>query len=172
MTTTLQGDRPFWVTIEPATIDDPYWSQTFEIIANAIKYKPNFGIRLAQDQKGHGRWFYQVQSWQPDFQTGEWKLWNGGKAYLSPHAGKSELVQTIFGLFKGFEEHECREMFRYAGRRVFGPHIDVTALWEIARRIEVRDTEGEAPTYENVPDAPGVDSSLTDLKDSLEGSED
>jgi hypothetical protein len=36
------------------------------------------------------------------------------------------------------EEHETREVFRYRGRAIFGPHLSVEALWEIAEIQEHR----------------------------------
>ena len=49
---------------------------------------------------------------------------------------ESSLVRTAFGLYKSFTEHEAREAFAYNGRRVFGPHISVEALWGAARHLE------------------------------------
>lgn len=85
-----------------------------------------------------GRFYFQVKCWRRDVITGEYGWGYGGKAYLSPHSTDSELVQTIFGLYKGYWEHEARENFEYRGRRVFGPHISTEALWDIARRVDYR----------------------------------
>jgi hypothetical protein len=63
---------------------------------------------------------------------------HGGKAYLSPRMSKSELTRLIFGLFKAYEEHECREFFKWRGRAIFGPHVDSDALWEVAERFDYR----------------------------------
>lgn len=84
------------------------------------------------------RYFFQIQCWRRDVMTGEMGLGYGGKAYLSPHATDSELIQIAFGLYKGYWEHEARENFQWRGRRVFGPHISTEALWEVARRVDVR----------------------------------
>lgn len=84
------------------------------------------------------RYYFQIQCHRMDTITKQMGLGFGGKAYLSPHMTKSELVQTIFGLYKGYWEHEARETFIYRGRRPFGPHIDTDALWEVARRVDVR----------------------------------
>lgn len=53
-------------------------------------------------------------------------------------SSRSSLIQTIFGLYLSFVEHEARETFLYRGRRVFGPHISTDALWEIAERTDAR----------------------------------
>jgi hypothetical protein len=85
-----------------------------------------------------GRYFFQIGCVRKDVVTGEMGYGKGGKAYLSPFASDSELVQTVFGLYKGYWEHEARDTFEWKGRRVFGPHIDTQALWEIAERTDAR----------------------------------
>ena len=108
-------------------------------IASEVDLAENFKIVLEQDKEmPFGRWYYQIQCWRMDVITGIWDWGFGGKAYLSPHASDNELVQTIFGLYKGYWEHESRESFMWRGRRVFGPHIATQALWDVARRVDVR----------------------------------
>lgn len=85
-----------------------------------------------------GRFYLQVTCWRKDAITGEMGRGYGGKAYLSPHMTNNEIVQCAFGLYKGYWEHEARETFTYRERRVFGPHINVDALWEVARRVDIR----------------------------------
>lgn len=53
------------------------------------------------------------------------------KWYISPHATKSEVVQTAFKCIITSMEHRAREMFKYRGKRVFGPHFDVDVLWNV-----------------------------------------
>jgi hypothetical protein len=84
------------------------------------------------------RYYFQIQCWRKDVITGEMGWGHGGKAYLSEHMTDSELVQTAFGLYKGYWEHEARENFEWRGRRVFGPHISTEALWEAAPHVDVR----------------------------------
>jgi hypothetical protein len=92
-----------------------------------------------------GRNYLQVRCWRPDTLTGVSSWGTGGKAYLSPHMVKSEITQIAFGLYKGYLEHEARESFKYRGRRVYGPHIDVEALWEVCRRVDVRPQPSPQP---------------------------
>lgn len=47
---------------------------------------------------------------------------------------------------KAYEEHECREAFLWDGAQVFGPHIDVTALRDIARMTDARPTAPLRPS--------------------------
>lgn len=53
------------------------------------------------------------------------------KWLLSKHMTKSELIQTCFKCCITSMEHRTREEFKYKGRRIFGPHFDVDALWAI-----------------------------------------
>lgn len=85
------------------------------------------------------RYYYQIKCYREDaIEPGVWDWGYGGKATLSPHATDSELVQTVFGLYKGYCEHEARETFQWRDRRVFGPHMKIEALHSVARKIEVR----------------------------------
>lgn len=90
------------------------------------------------DGADKSRLFFQIQCYRQDAITKEMGLGYGGKAYLSPHATDSELIQTAFGLYKSYWEHEARETFIWRERRPFGPHISTEALWEVARRVDVR----------------------------------
>lgn len=111
-------------------------------IVDDVKLAENFAVIIGQDPDNDpGRYYFQIQCWRKDVITGEEGFGYGGKAYLSPHSSDSELVQTIFGLYKGYFEHEARETFQWRERRVFGPHISTEALWDVARRVDVRSAQ-------------------------------
>lgn len=111
-------------------------------ILDDITLPENFSVVIGRDgENDPGRFYFQIKCWRMDVITKEMGHGYGGKAYLSPHATKSELVQTIFGLYKGYLEHEARETFEYRGRRVFGPHMDVDAVWDVARKVDVRSAQ-------------------------------
>lgn len=108
-------------------------------IRSEISLPESMELLIGRDQaETGGRYFFQIQALRPDAFTGALEHGRGGKAYLSPHATRSELVQTVFGLMLAYLEHEARESFTWRGRRVFGPHIDVQAHWDVARRVDVR----------------------------------
>lgn len=50
------------------------------------------------------------------------------KWYVSHNACKNEVVQTALKCVLTSVEHEAREVFRYRGRSIFGPHFDVDKL--------------------------------------------
>src|SRR6478609_3499648 len=95
---------------------DHLWSDLFAEVRDGVTYKPGYRLLLRRDELvPNGRWYFQVECDRLDAITGEPGTGRGGKAYLSPHVSRSELVQTAFGLLKSFEEHECREFFRFQG---------------------------------------------------------
>ncbi len=108
-------------------------------LADQVELGMGCEVVIGQDQEHDpGRFYFQIKCWRKDVITGEMGWGYGGKAYLSPHATDSELLQTLFGLYKGYWEHEARENFEWRGRRVFGPHISTEAMWEVARRVDLR----------------------------------
>ncbi len=84
------------------------------------------------------RVYLQVQFDGIDTFTDTKEVQHGRKWLLSPHMTKNEIVQTAFKAVLTAMEHEVRESFFYRDKRIFGPHFDVDALWEIADRIDVR----------------------------------
>ena len=111
-------------------------------IVEEIRLADDFTITIGRDQEvTEGRFYFQIRCWRKDAITGDMGFGTGGKAYLSEHATDSELVQTIFGLYKAYWEHEARETFAWKGRRIFGPHISSEALWDVARRVDVRSAQ-------------------------------
>ncbi len=121
----------------------------FAQIRDQVGLPDGFTLLLERDKAdGGGRWYFQVEAVRRDICTGQMGRGRGGKAYLSEYATVSELVQTAFGLYKSFLEHEARETFTWNGRRVFGPHMDVRALWEVAERFDARPGPTSLPEKE------------------------
>lgn len=134
--------KPFWRAYSTSgpTDFDPNWSVHFKHVWKDISYKDGYGLLLAKDKADPGgRYYFQVECERPDTVTGQTGIGRGGKAYLSPHMTVSELTRLAFGLFRAYEEHECREFFQWKGRAIFGPHIDSHALWEAADKLDYRE---------------------------------
>jgi hypothetical protein len=106
-----------------------------ETIANEIDLGMDCSVRIGIDEP---RVFVQIQCYRRDVITGEMGYGFGGKAWPSEYSTQNEIIQMIFGLYLRYWEHEARETFSWRGRRIFGPHIASEALWEIARRVDVR----------------------------------
>lgn len=121
------------------TSTDETFADRLRRIRSEIQLGMNCTVEIGQDTEHEpGRFYFQIRCWRQDTITKEMGYGYGGKAYLSPHATDSELIQTVFGLYKGYWEHEARETFIWRDRRPFGPHISTEALWEVARRVDVR----------------------------------
>ena len=124
-----------WPVEEIEKTPQEQFRNRLHLIVSEIELGMNCTVKIGADDT---RFYFQIECYRQDTITKEMGYGRGGKAYLSPHMTKSELVQVIFGLYKGYWEHEARETFIYRGRRPFGPHIDTDALWEVARRVDVR----------------------------------
>ncbi len=111
--------------------------QLSNIFSN-LSYKPNW--RFIQGYiGGAGSWYMQVEFTVP----GEYgftpdTVWRGRKWLLSQHMTEGEVVQTALMACLAAEEHEAREAFRYKGKALFGPHLSVGRLLEMADEVEVR----------------------------------
>lgn len=84
------------------------------------------------------RLLLQAKYTEPDAYSGEPGIQKTRKWFLSKHMCKSEFVQTCFKAVITSYEHRARESFLYRGKRVFGPHYDVDALWEIVNQTDTR----------------------------------
>jgi len=69
--------------------------------------------------------YFQVQ-----FKTND-ALWRGRKWYISDHAIKSEIVQTVWLACLQAEEHEAREHFKYKDVSVYSPHKNIDSLMSV-----------------------------------------
>lgn len=78
-----------------------------------------------------GDMFLQLAYVEPCIITGHEKVQKTRKWYISPWMVKNEIVQTALKAVLTSMEHRAREMFKYRGRRIYGPHFDVDALWVI-----------------------------------------
>ncbi len=75
---------------------------------------------------------------EPDIVTGEETVQSTRKWYLSKHATRSEIAQTVLKCVLTSAEHRVREGFKYKGKRVFGPHFDIEALVSICGELDYR----------------------------------
>ena len=108
-------------------------------LVSRVKLGMKCHIKIGRDEEiPNGRFYFQIQCKRIDVITKIEDWGYGGKAYLSPHMTDSELFQIMFGLYKGYWEHEARENFEIDGVRPFGPHISTEALISVARKVDIR----------------------------------
>jgi len=82
--------------------------------------------------------YLQISYMEPDVETGEFAAQRGRKWYISPHATRSEVVQTALKAALTSAKHRVREHFLYKGKRIFGPHFDPEQLCERPDALDVR----------------------------------
>lgn len=103
----------------------------FRKILNEVTYP---GYTYAVYLSAARSYYLQVEFEAADTRTGELsKLWKSRKWPLSPHMTRSEVVQTALAATLMANEHEAREMFKYKGYAIFGPHFDVDVLLALAK---------------------------------------
>jgi hypothetical protein len=98
-----------------------------------IAWRPHYKVVLAEDNLG---WYFQIEVQRPDIATGDPGVGRGGKGYVTDDTTFSGCCRTIFGLLKAYDLHEVHEAFQVDGKSVYGPHIDVEALLEVAGRFD------------------------------------
>lgn len=102
----------------------------FRKILNDVAY-PDYTFLVLDD--GFGRAFLQIEFTALDTTTGAPGVWKSRKWPLSPHMTRSEVVQTALAATLMANEHEAREVFKYKGYAIFGPHFDVDVLLALAK---------------------------------------
>lgn len=109
-------------------------------LLDLIEYKGGSGWRVGT--MGHGTYIQHYQ-FLPDCTSEEYpdtaEKQHGRKWYISPHATRSEILQTALAAVLAFEEHEARECFRFRGNRLYGPHIAFEALERACDTLEARE---------------------------------
>lgn len=116
-------------------MSDPFEQRLRGIVA-ALSYK-DWRFHIAKD--GIGLWFMQVHADDSDATNGRPLHWHGRKWRISMHMTDGEMVQTALKAVLTAEEHEARERFLYLGRAIFGPHLSVAQLWELAGQSDAKD---------------------------------
>ena|SRR5208282_1686009 len=81
----------------------------------------------------------QVRFETIDVTTGKPYIAHGRKWLMSEHMVKSEVIATALKAVLGAEEHEARELFKYKGKAIFNPHIDVEMLHAACDTVETRE---------------------------------
>ena len=106
-------------------------------VLRQVEYKEGWDLELNlrrdTDLNPQLRWTFRDHKGED--QNGRW--WR-----LSHHMTPGELVQTALKAALTAEEHEAREWFTYKGKAIFGPHLDIDKLVEIADATVMREEMG------------------------------
>ena len=104
-----------------------------------------------------GQPYLQVLFYDKDRITGERELQRCRKWVLSFHMVNSEVVRTAFQAVMAAMKHEVEEAFRYKGRRIFNPHMDLDkladAMVEGTVGVSLRDETNYVPSVTSIPTA-------------------
>jgi hypothetical protein len=102
-----------------------------------------------------GQPYLQVLFYDKDRITGALELQRCRKWVLSFHMVNSEVVRTAFQAVKAAMMHELEEAFRYKGRRIFNPHMDLDKLADAIADgtigVSLRDEAGYVPSVTEIP---------------------
>lgn len=114
----------------------------FREILGRLSYR-DWTFHLGKDATG----LYYLQLRWPDFdvRSDEMTAHSGRKWRLSQHMTRSQVVQTALAAVLAAEEHEARERFLYLGRRIFGPHMNVDALYVLVGEDNAEEKRDEVP---------------------------
>jgi hypothetical protein len=109
-----------------------------QFVVDAVRYKDgyDFDLEINEDIEGNVEWWISLTVRRVDALTGEPGVGHAVPRVVSPYMTESQIVRMMFGMAMGYEEHECREFFRYDGKAVFGPHISVRSLVDIADDVD------------------------------------
>ncbi len=97
-------------------------------IISDIKYK-DWELFLGDMADG---WYLQVRFVDKDIHTGELEQQSCRKFYISSHSIPDEVIRTAYRAVMAAVRHEAEETFTYKGKNIFGPHLSVERLVEIA----------------------------------------
>lgn len=107
-----------------ADVDTDAFIERLELLLRDI----NFGDYTFQVGREGDRLHLKAVYDEPDIYTDKLETQTTRKWLLSPYMTDSEIVQTAFKLCLTSMEHRTRELFKYKGARIFGPHFDVDDL--------------------------------------------
>ena len=89
-----------------------------------VEYRPYAEFRL-EEQSDKSLTVYYAPTVR-DSETSELVTLNGPRWTVEPKASEARIVNLLYHIVAEHEMHECREMFRVKGKKVFDPH---TAIW-------------------------------------------
>lgn len=117
-------------------------TERLEHIQNLIKgisYKNGWELRLTTRGEDVILMYWQFDA--PNVKNGIVETWTSRKYYLSPYKTDSEIIQTAFLAAKVAEEHEILESFKYNGKILFSPHMDLNYFTSLEIPEDARNHE-------------------------------
>lgn len=115
--------------------------EQLKLIVSAIEFQDWHFTVGEMTRNGSPGFYLQVYFWAADNEGNrpEMTRQNGRPWYVSSWATPAEVVQTALKAVLTALEHEAREQFLYQGKAIFGPHLDLQALLQMADRKVYRE---------------------------------
>ncbi len=85
-----------------------------------------------------GSMYLQVQFYDKDIHTGIIEKQHGRKWTISKFMISDEIIRTAYAAVELANIHEIRENFLYKNENIFGPHLSIESLVEIAHNRKFR----------------------------------
>lgn len=76
-------------------------------------------------------WWIEATLQRPDTHTGLLSIGRGGRIYIVQDCSRDTVIKKFFVAARDYAEHEVREAFHWRGKRILGPHVAISDLWEI-----------------------------------------
>jgi hypothetical protein len=108
------------------------------VVLSRVSYKSGWYLEHSLDSAGREYLRWSWRAIDAVSLVDEGGMVKGRRWWLSPQMTESEVVQTALMAALSAEEHETREFFRYEGKRVFNPHINVRNLLKICDDEDAR----------------------------------
>lgn len=114
--------------------EEPLDETRLKTIVNNIEiFDRKFLITRVSTDPSAG-WFLQVTYDEIDVDTGRVAEQRSRKWLIEPDATETDVVRTVFAAVSRSYAHVIAEHFTYKGKRVFGPHVSIDALIDVAGR--------------------------------------
>lgn len=103
---------------------DLTFSQAIDVV-NSIQYKEGWNFQISQNAENE----FVLQLCIPvvDVLTKEHRLAFGRK-WIIPFKQEGDILRTALMAVLTMEEHEARELFKYKGAAIYGPHQEISRL--------------------------------------------
>lgn len=117
----------------PTPGEKDLWTRVTDLSHRIRINREGYGLSIGMDDVGI---YLMITCFRKDTYTGKASEGQGGRRYLNPRMTDPQIIRVAFSALVAYDEHEDREAFEYDGKRIFGPHISIDALMDVADRTD------------------------------------
>lgn len=88
-------------------------------------------LEHCEDYAEH-HWYLQAFLERKDIVTGNVGQGHGARYLIDSDISESAITRRLLRAALDYAEHEVRESFTWAGKRIYGPHIEIESLWNVS----------------------------------------